>query len=347
MYSFNVPIDIASGRSLNFVMVLPPNCSSGAHRIAKKRLREGTIDMICPAASDRRRECVLAPQLVTEDLVGRNRAITVLLCSIAAMASLVYTVAGAADIVPPSNPSSDHWAVPAYTFTPVNHHAFSANNLPVCWVWNSNESFLNRGSTRRCMSHVLEATDHAQHAEGLPDVRLPTNFDTLTVPDQLLVLVDIERISRGETPVLGVSSADNAFAQVGAENNTDPYLPPSADADGSISAWSANYAAGVNTLDANYQWMYTDGWDGRFTFNGACTSALAPGCWGHRDNILANESQMPCSSATCSIIMGAGFVRDGETGGYNSYTELFVQVITAVPPLSYTWTEALTAGASA
>lgn len=278
--------------------------------------------------------------------MGRNRAITVLLCSIAVMTSLVYTVAGAADIVPPSNPSSDHWAVPAYTFTPVNHHAFGANDLPICWVWNSNGSFLNRGSTPQCMSHVLEATDRAQHAEGLPDVRLPTNFDSLNIPDQLLVLVDIERTSRGETPVLGVSLADNLFAQVGAKNNTDPYLPPSADVNGLISAWSANYAAGVNTLDANYEWMYTDGWDGRFTFNSACTSAHARGCWGHRDNILANASRMPCRSAKCSIIMGVGFLRNG-IEGFNSYTELFVQVTGAVPHLSYRWTQALAAGARA
>jgi hypothetical protein len=197
------------------------------------------------------------------------------------------------------------------------------------------------------MSRVLQATDRAEHHEGLPSVRLPTNFEALPVPDQLLVLVDIERISRGETPVLGVSLADNVFAQVGARDNTDPYLPSSADVDNSVSAWSANYAAGVNTLDANYQWMYTDGWDGRLTFNGACTSAHAPGCWGHRDNILANESRMPCDAASCSIIMGAGFVRSGATEGYNSYTELFVQVTGVVPALSYTWTQALTAGARA
>jgi hypothetical protein len=267
--------------------------------------------------------------------------------SFAAMASLVYTVAGAADIVPPSNPSSDDWAVPAYTFTPVNHHAYSANDLPVCWAWSATSSFLNRGNTRRCTNRVLEATDRAEHVEGLPSVRLPTNFGSLTIPDQLLVLVDIERISRGEAPVLGVSSADNVFAQVGARDNTDPILPPSADADGSISAWSANYAAGVNTLDANYQWMYTDGWDGRLTFNGACTSAHAPGCWGHRDNILANESRMPCDSTTCSMIMGAGYVRNGATEGYNSYSEIFVQVTGVVPPLSYTWTQAVSAGARA
>ena len=79
----------------------------------------------------------------------------------------------------------------------------------------------------------------------------------------------------------------------------------------------------------------------------APSNPSAPGCWGHRDNILANATAMPCYESSCSIVMGAGYVRDGAGDGFNSYTELFVQVSGVVPVLYYTWDEALAAGAMA
>ena len=197
------------------------------------------------------------------------------------------------------------------------------------------------------VADAVLATDRAQHTEGLRSFALPRNFAHLSVPEQLLVLVDIERVSRGQSPVLGVSARANVFAQLGARRNADPFLPATSGIAGLTGAWSSNYAGAVNTLDANYEWMYTDGWDGKLTFNYDCTGPRAPGCWGHRDNILENASRMPCNESACSIVMGAGYVNLGTGDGYNSYTELFVQVSGAVPALYYTWHQAVAAGARA
>jgi hypothetical protein len=91
--------------------------------------------------------------------------------------------------------------------------------------------------------------------------------------------------------------------------------------------------------------MYTDGWAGKLTFNAACTAPHAAGCWGHRNNILADAFNMPCHGAKCQIVMGAGYVRDRAGNGYSSYTELMVQVTGVAPALYYTWKDAVAAGA--
>lgn len=56
-------------------------------------------------------------------------------------------------------------------------------------------------------------------------------------------------------------------------------------------------------LAAMYGWMYYDGPGG---FNLDCTSSDSSGCWGHRDNILADDVNM--------IDAGAGQDSHGEHG---------------------------------
>lgn len=272
---------------------------------------------------------------------------TFLACTAAAIAISVSAGASGTGFVPPNNPPSNLWAVPAYTFTPVHDGTYRAGQpISACWTLSAAGRFIAHGTAPKCLADALAATNRAHRAEGLPHVVLPTNFRSLSVAEQLLVLVDIERVSRGETPVLGLSATANTFAQQGARANSDPLLPANSGIDGATASWAANYAAGVNTLDANYQWMYTDGWDGKLTFNGACSGPRAPGCWGHRDNILTNATQMPCNETSCSLIMGAGYVPKAADHMYNSYTELFVQVDVA-PTLYYTWDQAVAAGAQA
>lgn len=277
---------------------------------------------------------------------GPGRILTAALCAVAIVSMVVTTDAGSARIVPPRNPSSDLWPVPLYSL--VNGQFYSVGQaLPACWTWGTTGDLVAQGTAPLCLADAVLATDRAQHTEGLRSFALPRNFAHLSVPEQLLVLVDIERVSRGQSPVLGVSARANVFAQLGARRNADPLLPATSGIAGLTGAWSSNYAGAVNTLDANYEWMYTDGWDGKLTFNYDCTGPRAPGCWGHRDNILENASRMPCNESACSIVMGAGYVNLGTGDGYNSYTELFVQVSGAVPALYYTWHQAVAAGARA
>jgi hypothetical protein len=277
---------------------------------------------------------------------GPGRLLTAALCAVAIVSMVVTTNAGSAGIVPPRNPSSDLWAVPSYSV--VNGQLYTVGGaVPACWALGSTGRLVAQGTAPLCVANAVLATDRAQHTEGLRSFALPRNFAHLSVPEQLLVLVDIERVSRGESPVLGVSARANVFAQIGARRNADPLLPATSGIADTTGAWSSNYAGAVNTLDANYEWMYTDGWDGKSTANYDCTGPRAPGCWGHRDNILEDASRMACNESACSIVMGAGYVNLGAGDGYNSYTELFAQISGAVPALYYTWDQAVSAGARA
>ena len=74
-----------------------------------------------------------------------------------------------------------------------------------------------------------------------------------------------------------MASALDAYAQGGADNDTDPSFPPYGDGGGS------NWAGGADILGSYALWNYEDGPGGE---NGDCRSAADSGCWGHRDNIL-------------------------------------------------------------
>jgi len=241
--------------------------------------------------------------------------------------------------LPPANPPANIAPIPDYTFK--QGALYSDNDLPVCWLTFSR----SRPNNPSCLAAEVAATDRAHRIEGLPAIGLPRNFVHLSAPEQLLVIVDIERVSRGEPPVVGISARADQFAQRAAVANEDPSLPAEGSGiPGATGGYDSNWAGAISPLDANYEWMYVDGWGGKATFNYDCTSPHAAGCWGHRDNVLTDPARMPCYS-TCSLVMGAGFVRNGYSKQFGSYTELFVQVAGGLPPLSYTWSQALAAGA--
>ncbi len=137
-------------------------------------------------------------------------------------------------------------------------------------------------------------------------MQLPGDFATLTVPQQLLVLSNLERVDRGLAPVIGLSGPLDQDALTGAQNDADPV--PSNPNDGSFSSnWEGGYGS---PFEADFVWMYDDGFGSN---NEDCTSPGDPGCWGHRHDIL--EPFPP------PVVMGAADAQ-GQFGA--SQTELFV-----------------------
>ncbi|HET8990024.1 MAG TPA: hypothetical protein VFN59_02870 [Acidimicrobiales bacterium] len=275
--------------------------------------------------------------------MGRRRAVfgTVGVTLVAALGALGASGAGGAGLVPPRNPVRDVPANPAYSLASgVSYTVGQA--LPPCWAWRGTTLTLS-ATSGACVAAELAATDHARALEHLSALRLPRNWARLSVAEQLFVLADLERVSRGEAPILGLSRTLDAEAQVGAVHDADPLM--SARVAGATGAYAANWAGGDNALDANYSWMYLDGWAGAATRNADCTTVGAPGCWGHRDNILIDPAREPCPRRGCAYVMGAGYVAGGAGAGYGSFSELIVQVAGARPPLYYTWREARAAGA--
>jgi len=104
----------------------------------------------------------------------------------------------------------------------------------------------------RCIGAVLDAVNHAHALEGIGPMVLPSGFGELSVPQQLLVAIDLERVDRHLSPFAGLTAALDANAQRGADAANDPpdpgrrYLLDDAE-------WAGGSS---NGLDAVYGWMY-------------------------------------------------------------------------------------------
>jgi hypothetical protein len=232
---------------------------------------------------------------------------------------------------PPANPPANIAPVPAYTFQAGARYG-SSSSLP-CWRMGASAWIPAVGA--QCVEAEIEATDNARASEGLGPIRLPSDYTSLTPEEQLFVLTDIERVSRGEAPVVGLSPLLDGDAEAGAATTSDPQF--SFAAIPSSNWWGSNVVSGaLNALDANYTWMYDDGYGG---YNVDCTSPASSGCWGHRDNELT-------SGYGGTLVMGAGDVP--QQSGLQSMSELLVAVQdpSDLPPLTYTWAEAVAAGAA-
>ena len=198
-------------------------------------------------------------------------------------------------------------------------------------------------SSATCLDAALLAFDNARASEGIGPLTLPSDFEGLTPGEQLLVLVDCERVDRGLTPVAGELDALDGLAAVGAVDDADPSFPSGGLNDVTAWAWAANWASAPSVLSAVYEWMYDDG---PGSGNIDCTIADPSGCWDHRDNILGFQNDVGAYGGSLSF--GGATVQLGSTHGASS---LSVTTLTTWSPgptsgYTYTWAEAVAAGAA-
>ena len=180
-----------------------------------------------------------------------------------------------------------------------------------------------------CMSSSLAAVNAGRAAERIAPMQLPSDYATLSVSEQLFVVANLERVGRGLPPMQGLTSQLNGLAATGAQTNADP-LGASID-----QSWASNFASGtVNVLQADFVWMYADGYG---SVNIDCRSPGAPGCWGHRHDVLYGFQS---SSGSC-LAMGAAF------SGPLKFAEILAQPrSSACTGYAYTWSQAQGAIAS-
>ena len=181
-----------------------------------------------------------------------------------------------------------------------------------------------------CLGAVLDAINHAHALEGIRPMVLPTGFGQLSIPDQLFVTIDLERMDRGLPVFGGLTKALDRNAQIGADDANDPPDPGQAyDLD------DAEWAGGSsNGLDAVYGWMYDDGFD---SGNLDCEHRGAAGCWGHRKGILDDFGSGP------NLAMGAAIAVNGDThSGDKGGTSMAVTLAVAGTPVlafTYSWAQ--------
>jgi hypothetical protein len=136
--------------------------------------------------------------------------------------------------------------------------------------------------------------------QGVGPLVLPSNYSRLPVIDQLFVVINLERVSRGLPPVVSLTRTISQLAARGAQLSTDPSFPPTGSTYGG-SVWAQGSAS---ALGAVADWMYDDGPGG---FNLDCTATNSSGCWGHRDILLGGGSKS-------TLMGGAGY--DASNGSY-------------------------------
>jgi len=247
---------------------------------------------------------------------------------------------GTAPYNPPANiaPSPNYLSSGPCTGTPGN---YSCTNPCVTsqLTWPAN------AQNAACTNLVLRALKAARAAEGVAAMVLPSNWYALTTQQQLFVAADLERVDRGYPAYLGLSAALSANAQNAAENNSDPSLATGFavgnDAQGSP-GFGGSWASDISVVAADYGWMYNDGWGGsaQMTPNLTCTSATAPGCWGHRDELLGSDpgynDGVGLNCTTCE--MGTGYA---DVNGVGSYVDLIELPASQPPAMTFTWASEL------
>ncbi|CAG4926711.1 hypothetical protein [Acidithrix sp. C25] len=217
-------------------------------------------------------------------------------------------------ILPPSNPATNVPPVPNY----------------------ASPCLANNEAT--CLSDSIAAINNARASlEGLGPMVLPGDFASMSMDQQLFILINQERQARGLPLVLGLVSQLNSDAAVGANGFIDPIyrnesIPGATGVFGYTTLWSNDYSSPSSI----YDWMYNDGLG---SSNIDCSSVYSLGCWGHRDSILTTPPP------GTSIVMGAASVTNGS---FVSQGVLLVYVKGVVSPsaFTYTWDQALASGAS-
>ena len=183
-------------------------------------------------------------------------------------------------------------------------------------------------SSQRCIDAIVQAINSARALERVAPIALPAGYGKLSVPQQVFVAVNLERVDRGLRPFVGLTAALDANAQRGADRANDPPDPG-----GGYPVSDAEWAGGsANGLDAVYGWMYDDG---PGSGNLDCLKPGASGCWGHREEILDDFGSVG------TLVMGAavnptGDSSEGDRGGTSIAATLAI-TNRSVGSLVYRW----------
>jgi hypothetical protein len=190
---------------------------------------------------------------------------------------------------------------------------------------------------------VLPLINDARHAqEGLGPLRLNrARYNRLTIPEQLFVLANLERVTRGETPIYGLWSVLNGAAETGARLGRDPEPPVGSDSN-FASIWDdVPNSRTQDAFFADFAWMYEDGPPPNYFFTAAvCPNSRARDCWGHRTNILETSG--------FAYVGGSQVLLAGAAGGLSDYhatasMTMDFSWLSQVPKtgITYTWAEAV------
>jgi hypothetical protein len=158
--------------------------------------------------------------------------------------------------------------------------------------------------TPDCIYSTLLNINYARSLEGVGPMILPSDYPSMAPSEQLLVLFNLERTSRGLPPFAELDASADANALVGALTSSDPPFQNSS----TFQSGPSIAAFGIgDALQADWEWMYTDGCY-PYIGNAECTSVSPtdPGGWGHRNAILGNYGSVPVAGAAEATATSGG-----------------------------------------
>lgn len=174
----------------------------------------------------------------------------------------------------------------------------------------------------------LAAIDAARAAEeGLAPIVLPTNWRSLTGAEQLFVLFDLERVSRGEPPIGALVHTFDTAVQAAVASRADPTLAAQTSG-GWGSIWGGG--TGLTVLGVVDLWLYDDGPGGT---NADCRTPAAPGCWVHRDIILSDGARLGGMPTEMDAVVGV------DSRGAPSYAAALLVDPVPPGPSVFTWAQ--------
>jgi hypothetical protein len=181
----------------------------------------------------------------------------------------------------------------------------------------------------------LASINDARSQEGVGAMNVSESaLGALPIDKQVLTVVNDERIDRGEPPIEYVTSQLDSYAQGGANAGGDPTFPSTVTGGAPITFGGSIWAGGLTSvLEADYYWMYDDGYSGSATSNSACSASDPSGCWGHRDIILHQFAG--CPSGPPVLSMGAAFSPTGYAGG--SVAAIFMSSCSPPTDITASW----------
>lgn len=187
---------------------------------------------------------------------------------------------------------------------------------------------------------IIDAARSAEEGLGALNINM-SRYDKLTVPEQLFVLVNLERISRGEQPGYALIAPLNAASVRGAQLRRDPVAPPNWPHSLYVIWSTAGTSPTQAAFQADWGWMYEDGpppyhgWTNYF-----CSQQGAPGCWDHRNAILELRPTSLASKKQAVLVMGAGAALNPSLG-YSLAMEFSWFAAKPTSGVVFTWSQAL------
>ncbi|MHB1526710.1 MAG: hypothetical protein ACYCZN_10585 [Candidatus Dormibacteria bacterium] len=235
-------------------------------------------------------------------------------------------------VAAPPSPSPSVGSSPVST-SPLSDPAanLTSNFMPTCWQ--------SGYASLSCEQAEVANIDTALASEGLGPLVWPTALYSLPLAQQEFIVTDEERLARGLPPITGMAATADANALAGAQAGADPLAQQVPGAIASFGNWAEDYGP----LGSDFDWMYNDG---PGSFNVDCLTSGSPGCWVHRNDILANTSVAPLAPASgYEWVAGAACVANTSVAYLTNCTLEYVLVPASAISYDFTWTQAVAMGA--